>query len=46
MNFSLLVRYLWLLLQTRGLQWAYVRVRVTEMNGRGRVHRAHLKSHH
>jgi hypothetical protein len=44
MNVGLIVRYLRLLLQTRDLQWAQVRVRVSEIGSRRHAHRARLNS--
>jgi hypothetical protein len=41
-----LIRYLWLLLQTRGLQWSFVRVRATETGDRRHARRAYIHSKH
>jgi hypothetical protein len=45
MNIESVVRYLWFLLETCGLQWSCVWVRVSEVSGRERAHRA-VKSNH
>ena len=44
MNIELIVRYLWFLLQARGLQTAYVRIR--EIGGARHTRRAKLNSKH
>jgi len=44
MNFASIVRYLSFLLQTRDLQWSYVRVRVSEIGARRHARRARFNS--
>jgi hypothetical protein len=44
MNSASIIRYLLFLLQTRDLQWSYVRVRVSEIGARRPVRRARLNS--
>ena len=46
MSIEFIVRYLWFLLQTRGLQWAFARVRAREIGGRQHARRAELISKH
>ena len=46
MNFAGIIRYIWLLVQTRNLQWAYVRVRIGEISDRQHTGRARLNSKH
>jgi hypothetical protein len=46
MNIESIISYLWFLYQTRGLQWALVRVRTVEISGRLQVGRAGIDSKH
>ena len=38
--------YLWFLIESRGLQWALVRVRVSEIGGRQHARRGNCNSKH
>jgi hypothetical protein len=46
MNITLIILYLWFLIQTRSLPWALIRVRASEMGGRAHAGRAKLTSKH